>query len=595
MNFLGGTSPLKAQDNWMWHYVGVCNLHYKFYNNVCLMCKKRYPDSDHFVKVCTNCDDNFVYCIETGCKNSNTHKLHLCSECGKLDVCYKCGKYLGSGDAGITDRRKLEESYTITVQLPSEGMTIFNNGREALKNKDFEEALKDFRKLDEMIPNDESIATNIGVALRGLNRDEEALTYFDKAINLKPGWPDSYAEKGITLSVTGRLNEAGPILKKAIDLGYNESAVFFLYGKFLREVQKQPADAIPYYEKVIAMNPNVSFVLYIDIGDIYYDLEKYDESIKAFQNYLQHKENDFYALSMIGDNNNMKNNFEEALKYLMQCYDMHTGQKEKELNTQLGISYCGLKQYDKAEEHFKKSLSLDPNYQYALVQLGEMYYNQGRTEDAVKIFLISNNLDPNYKVVNTFLGNCYLRLNQLDNAEPIFKKLLSIDPKHTDNLGVLADIYFRQGKYNDAITYYEKFIPTNPVDVLSDYYDLGRAQYQVNKYQEAKGSFEKLIEKDVDKNPEPFVFIALCELKLNNPAEAEKWCDKSLESIKNDSYFVYYNASCIYSLRNKVDKSLDLLEKALKTGQVDIPHMESDTDLIKQIDIKNYWLNTNRN
>ena len=69
-------------------------------------------------------------------------------------------------------------------------------------------------------------------------------------------------------------------------------------------------------------------------------------------------------------------------------------------------------------------------------------------------------------------------------------------------------------------------------------------------------------------------------MKLNNPAEAEKWCDKSLESIKNDSYFVYYNASCIYSLRNKVDKSLDLLEKALKTGQVDIPHMESDTDLI---------------
>jgi tetratricopeptide (TPR) repeat protein len=459
-------------------------------------------------------------------------------------------------------------------------MTIFNNGREALKNKDFEEALKDFRKLDEMIPDDESIATNIGVALRGLNRDEEALTYFDKAINKKPDWPDSYAEKGMTLSFLHRWDEAGPILKKAIDMNYNESAVFFLYGVYLREVRKQLADAIPYYEKVISMNPDVSYKLYIDVGDSYYDLGKYDESIKAFQNYLQHDKDNFYALSVIGEINNIKKNYEEALKFLLQCYNMEPKQKEKEINAQIGASYCGLKQYDKAEEHFKKSLSIDPNNKYVLAQLAEMYYNEVRNEDAIKSCNEYLNLDPNYARVNSILGNCYLRLNQFDNAEPYFKKLLTIDSNNTDNIRVLAEIYFRQAKYNDAITYYEKFISTNPEDILSSYYNLGLAQYQVNKYKEAKGNFEKLIEKDVNKYPEPFVCIALCELKLNNPVDAEQWCNKSLELIKNDNSFVYYNASCIYSLLNKVDKSLDFLEKALKTGQVNIPHMESDTDLI---------------
>ncbi len=119
----------------------------------------------------------------------------------------------------------------------------------------------------------------------------------------------------------------------------------------------------------------------------------------------------------------------------------------------------------------------------------------------------------------------------------------------------------------------------NPNNIYIAYYYLGLAQYQVNQYKEAKENWQKAIEKDENNNPEPYACLAICEMKLNNPDDAEKYCEKTLELLKRESSFVFYNLACAYSMMNKVDKSLDVLEKALKTGQVNIPYMESDADL----------------
>ena len=312
---------------------------------------------------------------------------------------------------------------------------------------------------------------------------------------------------------------------------------------------------------------------------MYYDLKKYDEALKAYQNVLQYKKNDFYSLGVIGEIYNIKQNYQEALKYLLQCYDMHYNQKEKEINCQIGISYNGLKQYDKAEEHFKKSLSLDPNFKYVLAELGEIYYNQNRNEEAIKTLLVYYELDPNYERVNSMLGNCYNRLNQWDKAEPYFKKLLALNPKD-ETILILAQISYNLGKWNEVITYYEKIIHNITEDINVAYFNFGFAYYQVKQFEKARDNWKKCIENDKSNPPEPYVLLAICEMRLNNPNDAEKDCEKSLEFIKNENPFVYYNSACVYSLLNKVDKSLELMEKALKTGKVDIPHMESDDDLI---------------
>ncbi|MCL6097743.1 MAG: tetratricopeptide repeat protein [Bacteroidetes bacterium] len=588
--FLEVSSLLNAQERY--YNIGICKRCNDAQENGgygrCVGCGKNTYLTKIRAKICWDCWAKSGGLWARGCWLCNENTLgggyaRLCSECAKKDECIECGKKLGSGDIyAETDNRKIVAKYTVQITIPGkkeEFMNYFNKGAEALNNKNYEEALDHFKKCNEIIPH--GMDCNIGVALRELKREEEALTYFDSAIKEEPNWGDPYGEKGITLAYLGKWNDAGPLFKKSIDLNYDSPTVYWMYGKYIQEILKKPSDAIPFYEKVIEKNPTKSYKLFIDIGSINYDLEKWDEAEKAYKAYLQFVNDDYYSLSMIGEINNKKQEYEEALTYLLRCYEIKPAHKE--LNYQIGLSYENLKQFDKAEEHFKKALSIDPDLAYVLKELGEMYFSQNKFEDALNYFTQCENKTPNDVRVIFMKGHCYGYLNQLDKAESNFKKALSVNPELVDVQLALADVYRFQNKLTEAIPIYQKLISSNAVDYTVNFY-LSACQFYNKKYLDALESSKRYIKEDNTNNPQPYLIIALSEVKLGHYSEALLACEKALELNLNGLYEVYYNVACAYSLMNDKDKALENLKKALMTGKVIISNMEADEDLtnIKQ-------------
>lgn len=484
------TSLLKAQPKYF--NISVCKLHsvQEKGSGKCITCYNSVSWQSKRAKICEECWVKRGGLWEIGCYICKENIVggdyaRVCGECAAKDECVVCKKKLYSRDGSDEDGRRIVGKYSIEITIPGkkeEFIDYFNRGSEALKNMSYEEAINLFKKCNDIIPF--SMDCNIGVALRELKREKEALTYFDSAIKEEPTWADPYGEKGITLAYLGRWNEAGPALKKAIDLNYNNATVFFSYGKFLEEIQKQPSEAIPYYERTIALNPTKSFLLFNNIGDIYFNQEKYDEAEKAFQMVLKYDKSNFNALAFTGEINFKKQNFEEALKYYLPSLEIKPDNLE--LNYHMGICYAYLNQLEKAENHFKHALSINPNLTDVSLELARLYKSYGVFAKAI----------------------------------PIYEKLISDDvvthPAYLD----LALCQYMNQQYRDVINNCNKFIEKDTENVPDPYKWMALAAARLNLFEEAESYCKKALELNTQNQKEIFYFVAAAYSLMNDATKA---------------------------------------------------------------------------
>ncbi|MCX5785108.1 MAG: tetratricopeptide repeat protein [Elusimicrobia bacterium] len=425
-----------------------CPSCHKKWKDHCYMCKEPDNRLTDFAHLCDECFKKTGFISGAhGCGTPYKGWMRICSKCAAKNVCAKCGKPLGGKGASVgEDEKRVVERYKVRITIPGKKekfLQYYNAANEAMKKKDYRQALDYFKKCNEIIP--DGCACQIGIALRGLGKEEEAVKYFDIAIKNDPADYEAYFQKGLaTLGQEGSEES----LKKAIDLNVPYGDAYLMYA-YLRESNKDKDQAVMYYEKGFELKP--------------------DE-----------------------------------------------------------IKFRG--------------------------NLIDLYKQDGRLDDALQQADIS----------------CKLSGNSLES------------------LNIKGGILIDAKKWTDAIPVYEKILSMASTNVDVPYFFLGLSHYQLNHFEKARDNWKKAVEKDVNNYPEPYSCLALCEMKLKNPVEAEKYCETALKLTKNENSFVYYNLAGAYSLLNKTDKSIDLLEKALKTGRANIPQIEADADLINVRQTESY-------
>ena len=127
------------------------------------------------------------------------------------------------------------------------------------------------------------------------------------------------------------------------------------------------------------------------------------------------------------------------------------------------------------EANLKTFLQTNPKDLNALVQLGNLYYDNGQFGDAVIWYGKALEIDPNNPNVRTDRGTSYWRLGQADSAIAEFQKSLQVDPSHAQTLYNLGVVYVN-GKNDPAQArkVWEKLLATNP-----NYPDRAKLQEQI--------------------------------------------------------------------------------------------------------------------
>ena len=212
--------------------------------------------------------------------------------------------------------------------------TWINLAMELLKNNAYQNALICFEKVEEISPDKETIV-GIGGALMDCGKDEDALPYFKKFLNIAP--EDERGWGGIASCLLG--------LKK-----YEE--------------------ALNYAKKAMDINPKNLGVRDI-LSSIYLEREEYEEVALLSRGTLQINSKDLKSYVTLSEALSLLGKMNEALSVLKKALEVVHQQewmKPEDLNIihhQLGIIYAMKGERDKALSHFQEALEALPSDEWA--------------------------------------------------------------------------------------------------------------------------------------------------------------------------------------------------------------------------------------
>ena len=301
-------------------------------------------------------------------------------------------------------------------------------------------------------------------------RFDVAIAEFKKVTELEPNLPDGFLNLGQAYMESQDYGAAIPLLKRAVQLAPDLAAAHQLLGYALLS-QGFNAEAIPHLEKVqeqtalgiaqigagqlpqavenlqaaLAKHPNDPDLLYylgrasglLSKQSIDTLLAAYPDSARAHQAMAEN----YFVLRQMPQ---AEKEFREALRLRPDTPELHL---------ELGLVYSGSSQWAKAEEEFRAQTRLEPGNAEAAYRLGSALLQQGKAREARAELERSNRLQPDMPETLYSLGKAAALASDSAAAEKAWTKLLAIEkqsPLAAQTHFALAGLYRKQGKSADA-------------------------------------------------------------------------------------------------------------------------------------------------
>lgn len=252
-----------------------------------------------------------------------------------------------------------------------------------------------------------------------------------------------------------------------------DDAKAFAISGDIYKLDEKPEEALLQYKKSLTLQQDI-FTVWQQVFFIQSDLKKYDQLIEDTEAAKELFPNQalVYFFNGLAYQQTKKN--EKAIKAYETGVKMSAGlpSLQAQFYSNLGESYNNLKDYEKSDKNFDKSLEIDPNNQY---------------------------------VLNNYSYYLSLREEKLDLAKKMSAKSLEISPDNPTYLDTFAWVLYKSKNYKDALKVQEKAIKLSENPSAEMYEHLGDMYYKLSQPEQAKeqwnlaikagGEEEKLQEK----------------------------------------------------------------------------------------------------
>ena len=228
---------------------------------------------------------------------------------------------------------------------------------------------------------------NLGYALSELNKLEEAIDSYRKAILLMPDDADIYYNLGLILSELREWDKAVHAYKRAIHLKPDDADAFFNLGLVLTELNKWDK-AVDAYRKVIRLKPHYNYI-YFELGFALYSQGKWNEAADAFSKALRIKSNDVDTHYNLGLTLIELNKWKEAAIEFRNTIRLENQNTDAHFN--LGIALVNINKLDDAIDEFNKVIEMDSDNSYAIYAIACIYLRKNMKEKGLRWLLKSVN------------------------------------------------------------------------------------------------------------------------------------------------------------------------------------------------------------
>lgn len=211
-----------------------------------------------------------------------------------------------------------------------------------------------------------------GIEFAKNGKYEEAINYFNKAINENPKFSKPYTNKGNIYRIQKNYEKAITFYSKSIEI--DSLNLFVIESRaFVLMKNDQFEDAIKDYNYIISINPNFENI-FSNRAYAYIRIKEYSKAKIDLTRHLKDHENDIGSLiNLINVNKNLEL-YDEALnkyEFLFDNFPSYT-QLHKAYNNR-GSLYLEIGEYHKALVDYNKAIKTHKNYDLAYLGRGETY------------------------------------------------------------------------------------------------------------------------------------------------------------------------------------------------------------------------------
>lgn len=281
------------------------------------------------------------------------------------------GGWKGQGDALFTLGRvsgalgAYEKANSIE---PNDVKTINNIGKAYYEQGNYQKALDTHQQVLDIDDRNAEAFSGQGIAYLGLQEYEKSLAAFDEAKKIKPNEPDIWLKKAIALRYLNRPEEAEELYKEAFSV-YNsitknnktDPVLWTDRGFVLQQLNKQQ-EALESYEQALAVDENFYEAL-LGKANTLVVLQKPEDAISTLEKAAEIRSEDYqvwYTKGTILEQ--VLKRHEEALNDLHKATELNPRFVPAWLNK--GLSLIALERYEDALESLDRAKELDEQNPY---------------------------------------------------------------------------------------------------------------------------------------------------------------------------------------------------------------------------------------
>jgi len=450
---------------------------------------------------------------------------------------------------GILSYEHRHEHAVTKMELTLE--QALQQGVEAHKAGKVQEADRYYTAVLKVNPKHPDANHNMGVLAVGVGKVEEALPFFKIALesnlNIAQYWL-SYIDALIKLN---RFVDAKTVLGQAKSKGAKGDGFDQLESKLFEIRKNSKVNATSLKSKEPSKEDLQRLIYLYTQGQFQEVLTKALQLLKKFPKSLN-------LYNIIGTANKELGKLEEAIDAYNEAISIKSDYAEAYNN--LGVTFQAQGKLDEALGAYKKAVSIKPDYAEAHQNIGNALKDQSKLEGSIDAYKEAVSIKPDYAEAHNNMGVTLQEQGKLDAALEAYNTALSVKPDYAEVYNNMGVTFQAQGKLEKAIEAYCKALSLKP-DYTQVYNNVGNALQEQGKLDEALGAYKKAvsIKPDCAQAYNKIGFIFRDQGKLDKAVEAYK----NALSIKPDYAEAYNNIGITLKDQGKLDEALEAYKKAL--------------------------------
>lgn len=327
----------------------------------------------------------------------------------------------------------------------------------------------------------------LGLAYTGLEKFEDAVAAYQRAIAYAPDWAYTHAALGSAYASTHRYAEALDAYKVAVALDSDDEMIHHQIGNVYSK-RGEHAAATRHQLRAIAIAPQFAAAHY-QLGLLYAHEKRWTDAISAYRTAYQNDPalvealyNLAQAYLRAGDAAAAREQmalFQERKASLTPLHQLRGALQRTQGTTEraqvlvnIGRFYLKGGHYEKAVLEYQKAIGMDPESATAYNGIGVAYTMLERYEDAVAAQQKALELQPGFAKAHAGIGLACLRQHKTKLALTHYRQAVALEPQFLEARQKIAIILLNDGRYAEATDAYLTIVRLNPDDPEA-YHNLG--------------------------------------------------------------------------------------------------------------------------